>query len=773
MISDDRRAELLGTTALADGSIPGPVPVGMETEQPEREASRPTEPPMEDEEFEETVRRIVDNARALLDEETMPEVDRAWRYYNGEVDQDPMGLVGTDQDTGADVYEGSGVVLTECRDQVQTLIPDIYRVLAGSEEAIAFQPEGPEDTEYAAQANDYVRHLFWDRNNGETLVKDGLLEWAVKFTAYRVWRENAIREHVTEHDDLDEMQAQALADTEGIEIEDVETYERRIAVPQMQPDGTVMYAEQPLKLYRVKCRYRETYGRTKIALVPQDELLIDLEAQSLDEATVVGIDCERRASDVIAMGIDPETVKRLAGKGLRRAGRLYGDDIRRNRAASRTLERGFRDNKDPALQWVRTVDAKVMVDRDRDGIAEAWRVIAIGDPLEIVSAREDPGSDAIVVGSPFPRPFRLIGDGIVEATMDLQEIGTHIIRRSLDNFARSVNPKLFVSGADETTMDELQSWFNGPVQLSSNGRVDVVQIPFNGDAIFPLLQYFDQRRTLRTGISPASQGLDPRALKGQTVEAAVGILQGPQSRIEGLAREWATRVMRPLFKAILKITVAYQDRPEVIRLRNKFIAVDPSKWNADMDVSVEVGLGTGSRLERMIAAGQVIQKQEQLYAAQSPLFDLKKYRQALADFVHAMGIKDDERYFPPVDDETVKRFEKQAEEKRQQQKQEALQMEQAVEQAKQAARAEAEIAIDQNQARLEHMTKQQQQVMEAASEQQQIALKGALDQAMARLEGAIKARLLEIEGRIEAELIKLKPKPATSGGTNANVRKPG
>jgi hypothetical protein len=759
MISDARRAELLGTTALADGSIPGPVPAGMEQETPEAPA-RPAEPPMDDDEFEETCRQIIDNARALLDEETMPEVDRAWRYYNGEVDQAPMGLIGQDPDTGEDVYEGSGVVLTECRDQVQTLIPDIYRVLAGSEEAIAFQPEGPEDTEYSKQANDYVRHLFWDRNNGETLIKDGLLEWSVKFTAYRVWRENAIREHVTEHEDLDELQAQALADTEGVEIEEAEVYRRMIPVPKLQPDGTVMYGEQPIQLYRVRCRYRETYGRTRIALVPQDELLIDLEAQDIEESTVVGQDGDRRASDLIAMGLDPETVKRLAGKGLRRAGRLYGDDIRRNRAASRTIERGFRDNKDPSLQWVRTVDAKVMVDRDRDGIAEAWRIIAIGEPLEIVWAREDPGSDAIVVGSPFPRPHRLIGDGIVETTMDLQDIGTSIIRRALDNFARSVNPKLFVTGADETTMDELQSWFNGPVQLSANGRVDVVQIPFNGAAIFPLLEYFDQRRTLRTGISAASQGLDPRALKGQTVEAAASIVQGPQSRVEGLAREFATRVMRPLFKAILKITCAYQDRPDVIRLRNKFVSVDPSKWNADMDVSVEVGLGTGSRIERMIAVGQVIGKQEQLYAAQSPLFDLQKYRQALADFVHAMGVKDDERYFPAVDDEAVQRFEQQAEQKRKQQLQEAVAIEKATEEAKQAARAEAEIAIDQNQTRLEHMAKQQ-----------QLALEGTLDQALARLEGAIKARLLEIEGRIEAELIKLKPKPAASAGTNANVRK--
>jgi hypothetical protein len=408
------------------------------------------------------------------------------------------------------------------------------------------------------------------------------------------------------------------------------------------------------------------------------------------------------------------------------------------------VERTYRDNIDESLQWVRTVDARIMVDRDRDGVAEAWRVIALGEPLEIVSAVEDPGSDTIVVGSPFPRPHRVIGEGIVENTMDLQEIGTSIVRRTLDNFARSINPRLAVAGGDDTVFDALQSWFGGAVPLPPNATVDVVQVPFNGHHAMPLLGYFDDRRTLRTGISPAAQGLDPSALKGQTVEAAAGILAGPQSRVEGFAREFCTRILKPLFKAMLRITVAYQDRAEVVRIRNEFVAVDPSQWNPDLDVQVEVGLGTGSRVERMVAASQILQKMEQLALAGSPLFDIQKYRQALADFANALGIKDAERYFPELDDDAVAQMDAKAKAQQQEQAQLTVQVQGAVEQAKQGARAQAETMIEQVRAQLE-----------AATKQRELVLEGEIERRLLEVEQQWKARLLQIEAALEARMMRM------------------
>lgn len=745
MISDERLAELLTTTAMP----PEMVPV------------EPAPEPMGDDEFKQAVRRLVEHARSLMDENALAPLQRAWRYYNGEVDQAPMGYRGRNPETDEPIYEGSKQVLTECRDQVQTLLPEIYRPLAGSEEAIVFKPNSAEDTAYVEQANDYVRHIFWDRNNGEQLVKDGLLEWCVKYCAFRVWRENSFKEHVNQLEDQDETQLFAVQQDPNVSLEDIEPYQVQINLPQVGPDGSTVYVPQSMTLYRAVCRYREPYGRTRVELVPQDELLVDLEAQTLEEATVIGVDTERRTSDLIAMGLDRELVERMAGKGLRRANR--GPDIRRHRANVGSIVRAGKDSPDDSLWWVRTVDARVLVDRDGDGIAEPWRIIALGDPLEIAEAVEDPGSDTIVVGSPFPRPHHLIGDGIVENTMDLQEIGTSIVRRTLDNFARSINPRPAVSGASQTMWDDLDSWYGGPIDLGPNGRIDWFQVPFKGDTAIPLLSFFGDRRTLRTGISPAAMGLDPNALKGQTVEGAGAIVAAPQSRAEGFAREFAARIMRPLFKAILQITVKYQDRAEVIRLRNEFVSVDPRGWNPDMDVSVEVG--TGTRQERIAALLAIIAKQELLFTAKSKLFDLKKYRQALADLTHEMGTKDDERYFPEIDDEMMAQMEQDAERERQQQMQEAVQMQAAIKQAEEGAKAQAEIAVEQVKGQIE-----------MAAKEREMALEHQFEQRLLSMEQMWKERLLRVESALEIHAAKeiTKSMPQRTGGTagsNGNVER--
>jgi hypothetical protein len=42
---------------------------------------------------------------------------------------------------------------------------------------------------------------------------------------------------------------------------------------------------------------------------------------------------------------------------------------------------------------------------------------------------------------------------------------------------------------------------------------------------------------------------------------------------------------------LLKLVVANQDAPRMIRLRNEFVEMDPRGWNANMDVTVNTGLG--------------------------------------------------------------------------------------------------------------------------------------------------------------------------------------
>ena len=109
--------------------------------------------------------------------------------------------------------------------------------------------------------------------------------------------------------------------------------------------------------------------------------------------------------------------------------------------------------------------------------------------------------------------------------------------------------------------------------------------------------------------------------------------------------------MKRLFKLIASTIIKNTDKEEIIRLNNQFVAVDPRVWNADMDVSVNVGLGTGREEEKMMALQQAFGVQQQVYQAYGPqngLVSLTNIRNTLADILAASGVRNAERYFAPI-----------------------------------------------------------------------------------------------------------------------------
>ena len=66
---------------------------------------------------------------------------------------------------------------------------------------------------------------------------------------------------------------------------------------------------------------------------------------------------------------------------------------------------------------------------------------------------------------------------------------------------------------------------------------------------------------------------------------------------------------KPIFRALLKLEIKHQDTPRDIRMGKKNITIDPRSWNADMDVTVNIGQGTGSRDRDLVRLGNVLQSQ--------------------------------------------------------------------------------------------------------------------------------------------------------------------
>ena len=181
-------------------------------------------------------------------------------------------------------------------------------------------------------------------------------------------------------------------------------------------------------------------------------------------------------------------------------------------------------------------------------------------------------------------------------------------------------------------------------------------------------------------------------------------------------------------------------------MRGKFVPMDPREWANQYDVTISVGLGTGTKQEQMAMLQMVLAKQEQIlqgYGPANPLVSVGQYRATLGRFIEAAGFKDSTEFFKEITPEIDQQL---AQPPQQQQGNPALDA--------MMAQAQAQIQIEQQKAM-------------AAIETQR--LKAQADIQLAREKAAAELQLKQQEFQVEAQL-----KAAKIGaGISANVEIPG
>jgi hypothetical protein len=106
----------------------------------------------------------------------------------------------------------------------------------------------------------------------------------------------------------------------------------------------------------------------------------------------------------------------------------------------------------------------------------------------------------------------------------------------------------------------------------------------------------DAVRETRTGITRYTQGLDANSLN-KTATGIMQIMGASQARLEMVARQFAEAV-KELFLLIHALTLKHARQPQIVRMRNQYVSVDPRQWVKRADMSISVGLGNGNRQEQ-------------------------------------------------------------------------------------------------------------------------------------------------------------------------------
>jgi hypothetical protein len=192
---------------------------------------------------------------------------------------------------------------------------------------------------------------------------------------------------------------------------------------------------------------------------------------------------------------------------------------------------------------------------------------------------------------------------------------------------------------------------NSIVRMKSQGAVQPLTVPAIAGQSFPMLEYLDSVLQKRTGVNESSQGLDPNILQNTTAAAIAMMQNAGASRVEMIARIFADTGVKDLFTGIFHLLCKYQDKARIVRMRGKYVSVDPREWKNNYDLSINVGLGTGNKDQQMAMIGMVLQKQEQILQTQgyaNPLTSAGQYRNTLGRFIEAAGFKDSTEFFKEI-----------------------------------------------------------------------------------------------------------------------------
>jgi len=310
---------------------------------------------------------------------------------------------------------------------------------------------------------------------------------------------------------------------------------------------------------------------------------------------------------------------------------------------------------DPSMQEIEVFECYVKTDIDGKGIASLTQVFYAGNEIlqdekgkEIIEETDYVPFHSIC---PIPIPHKFFGNSLADRTVDLQLIKTTITRQMLDNLYLTNNARVVAVEGQVNLDDLLTSTAGGVIRAKSPNAVQQLVVQNVASQAFPMLQYLDTIQSKRTGVSDASQGLDPSVLQNVTAAAVASMQQAGAGKIELMARIFAETGVKSLFKGILHLLCKYQDKARLVRMRGEFVEFDPRTWANQYDVSINVGLGAGNRQEQMAMLSMVLAKQEQLigqYGPANPYVSPAQYRGTLGRMVEIAGFKDSAEFYKAI-----------------------------------------------------------------------------------------------------------------------------
>ena len=579
---------------------------------------------MSEDDIQGIVSDAVSEAVDFVESEITEDRIKAQRYFDGETD------IGEEEGR-------SKIVATKVRDTVRAIKPSLMRVFLSSENPVEYVPTSQEDVAGADQATKYAHYRFQELN-GYTLLNDAIHDALVKKTGVlkAYWEDNT-EATIHTYSNLTEEGMSVIVNDENVTVIEQSTE------LEMSMDEFGMEVEMPK--YELKISHKKESGKMMIESVPPEEFFVDRNARSVEDAYVVAHKTEMRVGDLVAMGYDFDVVSELSGNSV---DDTFSDSEKFERSGY--SEDDEEQSQDPSMKLVEVTEAYMNMDVYGTGQATMHRFILGGGNQELLDF-EPWGEVPFAVFEIDPEPHTFYGRSIADLIMNDQDSSTAMLRGMMDNVALTNNPQIDVIEGQVNMDDVMNNEIGAIRRVKTQGAITVNAIPFVAGQTLGAMQYLDEEIQVKTGITKASMGLDPNALQNTTATAAQLTAQQGAGQVEVIARNLAEGGMKRLFKLMLNLLVENSCEETMMRLNGQYVPIDPRSWNTAMDVTVNVGLGTGKEENKIMALNQAYQIQSQIWQAYGPgngLVTMTGMRNTLADILVASGVRNTDRYFNPM-----------------------------------------------------------------------------------------------------------------------------
>lgn len=562
----------------------------------------------------------LENSIGFLEGNIASERRTAFKYYLG-------------KPYGNEIEGRSQVVTQDVLEVVENILPSLLRIFTAGEQIVKFDPQGPEDQEMADQCTDYVNYIFMKDNPGfmilYTMFKDALLQ---KNGFVKHYYKEIEKEKKEEYENLTDMEYNSLLMDDNIEI--LEHTEKEI-----QAERGTEY------VHDVKIKKTKLEGRVCVENVAPEEMFCSKNAKSLHDAQFLAQRVIKTRAEVIEMGFDKKLVDDLPS---------YSDGLYNQEHTEREMYQTESPDTeyqsiDKSTDYVRLVECYTYIDYEKTG-KPTLRKVTMGGNESIILDNEEIDYIPFSMVTPIPMPHLFYGMSVADLVMDLQLMKSTVLRQTMDNMYLQNNARHLVIDGQVQLDDLITSRPGGIVRTKGPGAVTPLATPSFLNEGLAMLEKIDQLKEARTGISRSQMGADPNTIqKSHTTATSVNALvNAATQRIELIARIFAETGVKDLFKCIMQLVTKYQDKPRIIRLRNNFVEMNPSDWaDKEMDVSIQVGLGTGNTDQRVNLLTQILQIQQMLVkeGGYGRLVDESKIYNTLEKLVVNAGFKSAEPFF--------------------------------------------------------------------------------------------------------------------------------